>query len=171
MDKTDKQKEGFFTQMEFNDAIYAQNFKEKYEQKLVKCKLGLLIALITEIIWILRFVILPQMPIVVINIAETVAIIGAILSYAFGGGFGLALGVAWKMAKTIGWIGWCCVSFPADIITGVLLTIFAIIFIPMIFIFIPLVIVFCNYLQINRNIKEADEFLKCCVPVETYGAE
>jgi hypothetical protein len=104
------------------------------------------------------------------DIILIVALVGTILAYILGGGLGAALKVTWKFAKGIGWFGWFCVPFPADIFTGIMLTILAIVMIPMLFIFIPLVLVFLNYIQVNKDYKAAEEYLKYCTPTNaTYG--
>lgn len=129
-----------------------------------------MIAVGAQLAWVLIFAI-PKMPSVLSEIIAFIALAGTIAAYVIGGGLGAAFKVTWKIAKGIGWFGWFCVPFPADIFTGIMLTIMAIVMIPILFIFIPLALVFCNYIQVNKDFKAAEEYLKYCTPVQqaTYG--
>ena len=130
-----------------------------------------MIAAGAQLAWVLIFV-FPKMPSVLADIIAFIALAGTVAAYVIGGGLGAAFKVTWKIAKGIGWFGWFCVPFPADIFTGIMLTLMAIMMIPMLFIFIPLALVFCNYVQVNKDFKAAEEYLKYCTPVQgqaTYG--
>ena len=139
--------------------------KQKSEAKLQRVKLGLMIAAGAQLAWLLIFLI-PGMPVILENIIAIIALVGTVAAYVIGGGLVPAFKVAWKIAKEIGWFGWFCVPFPADILTGIMLTLVSIVIIPTLFIFIPLFLVFCNFIQVNKDFKAAEEYLKYCTPVQ-----
>lgn len=169
MAKEKKAKEPFFTTMEFDNAQYAMDVKQKMEAKLERIKIGLIIAAVIEVIWILLYKV--NMPGGLANVLLIVALGGTVAAYIFGGGLKTAFKATWKVAATLGWIGWFCVPFPADIFTGLLLTLFAMMLIPIMFLFIPLVLVFCNFIQVRKDYKAAEEYLQYCKPVSESVSE
>jgi len=165
----EKEKKPFFTTMEFNSAQYAMDTKAKCEAKLARIKIGMWIAVGVEIGWLLTYVFrkpFNNMPAEIAGILLLILAIGALAAYIIGGGLGMAFKVTFKIAFAIGWFGWVCLPFPVDIITGLFLSILAIIMIPVLFVFIPLVLVFCNYYQVKKDYNAAEEYLKYCTPVE-----
>lgn len=153
----------FFEELQFSDAAYAQSVKEKTEQKLERCKLGVKIAAAAQIAWICAFV-FPHMPSILVDIDAIVALGGTIAAYIIGGGLLAALKSTWKIAKTLGVIGWICVPFPFDIMTGLTLTITAMASIPIFFIMLPFVLVYSYYLQLKKDYNGAVEYLGYCAP-------
>lgn len=159
-----REKEPIFTKMEFNDAQYAMDVKQKSEAKLQKVKIGLMIAAVAQLAWTLLFMI-HHIPTPLDYIICFIALGGTVAAYIVGGGLGAALKVTWRISKGIGWFGWCCVPFPADIFTGIALSLMSVMMIPALFIFIPLALVFCNFIQVKKDFKAAEEYLKYCTPV------
>lgn len=159
--KMKKEKEPLFTEMHFNDALFAKDTKEKCERKLQRCKIGLIIAAVAQVAWVLIFAI-SHMPKVLDDILVFIALVGTVAAYIIGGGLLAAFKGTLKIAKVIGIFGWLCVPFPADIITGLFCSAMAIAMIPLSFIFIPLLLVLYHYIQINKDYKAAEEYLKYC---------
>lgn len=156
-----KEKKTLFTKMEFNNAQYAMDVKAKSEAKLARVKVGLIIAAIAQFAWVISFA-FPHMPELLVDGVCIIALVGTVAGYIVGGGLLAALKFTWKFATTIGWFGWVCVPFPVDIFTGIMLTGLALIMIPILFIFIPLGLVFLNFIQVRKDYKAAEEYLKYC---------
>lgn len=55
-----KEKEKVFTEMQFNDAQYAQDVLANSQSKLERCKIALIVALVVQVLWLLAF--LHRMP-------------------------------------------------------------------------------------------------------------
>lgn len=166
MFNTKKEKKKFFTKMEFDDVQYATNVKEKCEEKFKRVKCGLIMALISEVFWAIVFI-FPSIPDTLWKILVVAGIVAALTAYIYGGGMLTAITVSLKVATTLGYIGWVLIPFPFDIITGLWLTIVAIILVPLLFLCLPIVLVFVNYIQVKKDYKAAEEYLNCFKPVET----
>lgn len=50
-----KEKEKVFTEMQFNDAQYAQDVLANSQSKLERCKIALIVALVVQVLWVLAF--------------------------------------------------------------------------------------------------------------------
>lgn len=50
-----KEKEKIFTEMQFNDAQYAQDVLANSQSKLERCKIALIVALVVQVFWALAF--------------------------------------------------------------------------------------------------------------------
>lgn len=161
-----REKEPFFTEMKFDSAQYAQDVKEASEKKLERVKKGLIIAAVAQVAWFFGLGIFVKLPMALTDFFGVVAIVGTIAAYIVGGGLGSAFKSTWKFAKKIGIFGWVCIPFPADIFSGLMLTAFAIVSIPLFFIFIPLLLVFLNYIQVKKDYKAAEDFLSYCKVVD-----
>ncbi len=166
-----KEKEPFFTQAEFENVQYAKDIKEKCESRLKWTKIGLICAAVAEIAWLVAFKV-NSLPTILSNMIYILAFGGTIAAYILGGGLKIALMITWKIGKTLCWIGWALIPIPANIISGLMLTGFAFIFIPLILLFIPLVPVVINFIQVNKDYKAAEDYLQYNMPVDTtYVAE
>ncbi len=142
----------------FNSQQEAMMAKEQNEMKLEKMKTGLIIAAAAQVLWVLIFI--TGVSGVLGDIMGIAAFAATIASYIFGGGILAALKATWKVAKTIGWIGWFCVPFPMDIVTGIMLTVVAVAYGIMGFFVLPLVVVFSNYRRINKELEAASAYLQ-----------
>ena len=166
MAREKKQREPIITEPVFNSYQAAKDARDKAQQKVNRIKIGLIIAAVAEILLVLwNFI--PETS-SFLKTLSNIVIIGAVVcaaaSYIVGGGFLIALSTAWKIAKTIGWIGWVLVPFPADIFTGILLTMFALAFFPFSLLFLPLIFVGVNYKQNKVNLNVAEQYLQHCQP-------
>lgn len=156
--KETKEKEPFFTEIQITSTDYANEVKSKSEKRLQRCKIGLIIAAVAELIWVL--IMLNVFKGTLMDIIGIIGLIITAAAYIIGGGLMTAFKATWRVSKAIGTFGWLCAPFPVDIFTGIILTIMAIILIPIMFIFIPLILVFLNFIQIKKNLKAAEEYLK-----------
>lgn len=145
-----REREEVFETPQFNDAKYAQDVKENAERKLQRIKIGLIISLVSTVSSVLLFMELTPFS----DILFFLSFFGSIVAYMVGGGIGMAIKSAWKVAK----IGWLITPFPIDIFTGLAAMMFSILG----FFFIPLLFVAMNYDQYKKEYKEATEYLKYC---------
>lgn len=163
-----KEKEKIFTEMQFNDAQYAQDVLEKSQSKLERCKIALIIALVAQIIWALAFFApnaLNKLPAFLQEVLTLVMFVGTLAAYIVGGGIKATVGFVWKMAKGISWIGWFLVPFPMDIVTGIASFFIILMFIPFVLLCVPLLGVAANYHQTSMDHKAAETYLSYCTPV------
>lgn len=163
-----KEKEKIFTEMQFNDAQYAQDVLQKSQSKLERCKIALIIALVAQIIWVLSFFAqgtLNKLPDFLQGTLAFAMYGGTLAAYIVGGGIKATVGFVWKMAKGISWIGWFLVPFPMDIITGIASFFIVLMFIPMVLLCVPLLGVAANYHQTSMDHQAAEEYLSYCTPV------
>ncbi len=142
-----KESRKFFESVQFDTVANAEQVIEKSQKKLEKAKIGLIVSGVATGLSALAFF-FP-----VLNFLLIFAFLASVAAYIIGGGIKIALKTAWKIAK----FGWFIIPFPYDIATGIITLIFAV----MGFMFIPVVFVFVNYLQIKKNLNEAQEFLGC----------
>lgn len=119
--------------------------KGSVQSKLDKCKIGLLIAAGAELFYVLSGVFGSIH--LLSDIFSWIGIVATLASYVIGGGILIGLKAAWKISTTIGWVGWFCVPFPADIPLGIMLTVIGLCIFPFMLIFLPIALVFCGYIQ------------------------
>lgn len=145
--------------------MFFVKFYQRETANLNRCKIGLVVALIAQIAWVVVFF-YPELLGTFEDIVATVSLILTFAAYIVGGGFGAALMGTWKVAKTLGVIGWVCVPFPADIVTGLMLTMMAMMVIPVLFFFMPLALVIYHFYQTYMNYRAAKKHLAYFTPVE-----
>ncbi len=159
---TQKTKEPFFSQMVFDDVRYASEVLTKEEARLKRNKIGLLIALVAQVSWlVLNFVSTTDLY-VLEYIMLGVSLIITVAAYIVGGGLAIALKGTFKVAKTLFWVGWFFVPFPYDILTGIALSVVAIVVIPVLFLLFPIVLVLLSFIQTKKNIANARNYLSYC---------
>lgn len=71
--------------------------------------------------------------------------IGLVVGYILGGGVKGAIGIAWKIAK----IGWVCVPFPYDLMTGFVTFVLAF----MVFMLCPVIFVFMSFIKGEEQVQ------------------
>ncbi len=163
-----KQREPFFTQMQFDNAMYAQDVKQKCEKKLERTKIGLIASVITQLIIIFLFIIKDwNLPEFIQGVIMLLYLVGLLASYILGGGLLSALKVCWKVAKNIGFFGWLVFPFPMDIVAGVMCMGLGLMIFPFMLLLLPLVVVLSNRMQTNKDYQAACDYLKYCTPVNT----
>ena len=169
-----KEKEKVFTEMQFNDAQYAQDVLVNSQSKLERCKIALIVALVVQVLWVLAFFApnaFSKMPGFLGNIISMVMFGGTIAAYIIGGGIKATVGFVWKMAKGISWIGWVLVPFPMDIVTGIASFLIVLLFIPCVLLFVPLLGVAANYRQTKMDHQAAETYLSYCTPAAAGATE
>ncbi len=139
-----KESNKLFESVEY-DIAKAEKVIAKSQKKIEKSKIGLIVAGVATALTAIAFLV-P-----VLDFLIVFAFLASIAAYIIGGGIKIALKTAWKIAK----FGWFIIPFPYDIATGICTLIFAVFG----FLFIPVVFVFVNFLQIKKDLKEAQEFL------------
>lgn len=152
-----KEKEGLFEEQKFEDVQYAKDVLEASGKKKEKCKIGLIVALVSTILAAGGYALAEGASIQndVTEIMILIGWIGAIASYIIGGGLKVALSTALKITK----LGWFLVPiFPIDLVVAIFAFFLAIIS----FFFIPVLYVGINYIQINKDYSAAEEYLKYC---------
>ena len=165
-----KEKEKIFTEMQFNDAQYAQDVLQKSQSRLDRCKIAVIVALVAQVIWVLMLFApgtLNKLPAFLQDVLSLVMFVGTLAAYIVGGGIKATVGFVWKMAKGISWIGWFLVPFPMDIITGIASFFIVLMFIPFVLLCVPLLGVAANYHQTSMDHQAAEEYLSYCTPVAT----
>ena len=83
MARKKREKEPMFTEMQFDNAQYAMEVKQKSEKKLERCKIGLMIAGVVQVAWLL-LVFVPVPDVIGIPLL-VIALGGVIASYIVGG--------------------------------------------------------------------------------------
>ena len=136
-----RQGQEFFEEKQFNDYEYAMGVKAACEAQLAKSKKVYIIAGISTACFLIPFL-------------WPIAMIGSIVSYSMGGGFGTALKIACKVAT----VGWFVFPFPICFLTGMCGMVFSMVA----FFMLPILFVFCNYLQIKKDLHAAEEYLSYC---------
>ena len=166
MAKEKKQREPIIVEPVFNSYQMAKDARDAAEKKVNRIKIGLIIAAVAELMFIFVFFVNTDIKFLnsLKDICMYTGLACAVASYVIGGGFLIALGTAWKISKTIGWIGWVFVPFPADIFTGLLLVIVAMCFFPLSLLFLPMIFVAINYKQNKVNLDVAEQYLRYCEP-------
>ncbi len=149
-------------QMTFDSYTAARDAKAYAEAKVEKIKIGLYLALGAELCYVLVFL-LERIEFLAI-IFLLLGLGATIASYIVGGGIKIALSISWKVATTLGWIGWVLIPFPADIISGIMLTVLAMLYIPIGLFFLPVIAVFISYRQNKANLNAANQYLSYCTP-------
>ncbi len=164
MAREKKERKPIIIEPVFNSYQAAVDMRDKAQKKVNRIKIGLLIALVAELLWVATFMIHPtnDFMIVLSDISIVGALITTIAAYIIGGGLGIALRTSWKISTTIGWIGWFVVPFPMDIFTGIFLTIMGIVMLPLLLFFVPIVFVLINLRQNSVDLKAAETYLKYC---------
>ncbi|MDD7349477.1 MAG: hypothetical protein PUG66_06485 [Clostridiales bacterium] len=157
MAKNKKEKQPFFTKAEFDGCESAVLMKGSAQSKLDKCKIGLLIAAGAELFYVLSGVFGSIH--LLSDIFSWIGIVATVASYVIGGGILIGLKAAWKISTTIGWVGWFCVPFPADIPLGIMLTVIGLCIFPFMLIFLPIALVFCGYIQAKKDYNAAEEYI------------
>ena len=153
-----RKKKTFYEEMVFDDAQLALDAMEESEEKLVKAKRGLWLAVGATIYNLFGFAIVAfLLNLLGIDYAESfeislcIAIGLTLASYILGGGFGTAVKWAWKLAI----FGWIIIPFPYDLIVGFMTMGFSL----ACFAFIPILFVFINYRQIKKDYAAAKKYL------------
>lgn len=148
--------------MQFNDYAYAKSIYDNSEAKLGRIKIGLIISAVATLSSALFFGLGPNadpsLDMLILSFLG-VSVVGSIVAYIVGGGFGIALRIAKKLAI----FGWFILPFPVDIATGICTLFFSIFG----FFFIPIVFVVLNYIQTRIDMKEAKEYMSFCTPVNS----
>ncbi len=137
-----------------------------------KIKIGLIIACVAQALWIGLLLATPQENLALILMG--IAFVGSIVAYIFGGGILTALKISFKAASVIGHIGWCCTPLPISIVSGLFLSAAGLVCGLSAFIIFPVVIIFCNFMKERKELKAAEDYLKCFTPVNkacTEGAD
>ena len=169
-----KEKEKVFTEMQFNDAQYAQDVLANSQSKLERCKIALIIALVVQVLWALVFFapqVFSNVPGFLNNMISMIMFAGTIAAYIIGGGIKATVGFVWKIAKGISWIGWFLVPFPMDIITGIASFLIVLLFIPFVLLCVPLLGVAANYHQTKMDHQAAETYLSYCTPATAEATE
>lgn len=143
-----------FEQVTFDDVAYARDVVASADDKLEKCKRGLIVGLVASLGWLIMALI-PQVSAFLACLGMLIGVVGTIAAYVLGGGLGKAFSTGFKLAK----IGWFIIPiFPVDIFVGI--TAFCIV--GWFFIFVPSLFVFVNMRQISKEKDAAEEFLGYC---------
>ena len=169
-----KEKEKIFTEMQFNDAQYAQDVLANSQSKLERCKIALIIALVVQVLWALFFFapqVFSNVPGFLNNMISMIMFAGTIAAYIIGGGIKATVGFVWKIAKGISWIGGVLVPFPMDIITGIASFLIVLLFIPFVLLCAPLLGVAANYRQTKMDHQAAETYLSYCTPTAAEATE
>lgn len=164
MAKEKKESKPLFSDMHFDDVAFAQDVYNSSTKKMQRCKIGLIVAAVAEVIWILLFLLGHKMG-AFGDILSGFALVASIASYIVGGGIKMGLSFAWRVSTKVGFFGWLVVPFPYDILTGLMCTCIGIMLIPTLLLFIPLVLVGLNYIQIKKDYDAAQAFLSYYKPV------
>lgn len=138
----------------FNDSAVAQAVRDKAEKVMNRAWIGFILAAAVTVFWIMFKVCPPaifQESDTVMAIAALTAVVAAIVSYILGGGFKTALKTAFKIAK----FGWRILPFPADLITGFICFVIALI----IFIAFPIIFVAIGYRDKKKEYEAAVLYL------------
>ena len=154
--------EPIIEQMTFDSYATAADAQRKALDKVERIKIGLYIAIGAEVFFGFWFLFSKLNMYDLEYLMFFIGILAAIASYIVGGGFMKALGMAWKVSKTIGKFGWFCTPFPADIFTGLLCTALAMCFLPIGLLFFPVIFVYLNYRQNKANLDAANQYLSYC---------
>lgn len=143
----------FFTPDEIGDIAEAQAALAKMSIKRKRCSIGLIIALVTELLFIIAFAFgEKEISIPVSNALLITAFVGTVASYVVGGGILTALKVFLGIMK------WCwrlCPIIFLDIILvalGGIAGLLALIFVPILYVFI-------NWIKLKREEKYLKEYL------------
>lgn len=153
----EKQKVELIEERQFNEAAYAEDVLKLCQMQLEKIKLGMIIAGIATVSSIIM--VLTSKIEIISNACFIISVIGAIVAYIIGGGFGSAVKFAVKLAK---WGWFICPVFPIDILVFIVVLILAIIA----FFFLPVIFVFLHYRQVKADKDAAETYLSYCEPVE-----
>ena len=145
----------FISPEEYADSAMAQQELAKIPVRRKRCTIGLMIALVTEVLFILAFALGRSGNAAVVNMGEVlgyVAIAGTVASYVVGGGLLMALKTFLGICK---WCWLLCPIFPLDLLIvligggiGILALIFA-----------PLLYVFINWIKVRKETKYLSEYL------------
>lgn len=142
-------KKQLFEEMKFDNYQYALDVKKDAENRLAKANSVFKLSIIGSVFGIFgnRFLLL-FIP----------AIIISIICYKKIGGFKTVFSWGWKLAQ----IGWFIVPvFPVDLLVGLLFFIA----VPYFFLLHPIVLVYIFKKQAQKDIKQADEYLRYFKPV------
>ena len=153
----------FFTKMEFDNAAYATDVKNACEKKMGRIKIGMIIAAGATVFDVVAFMLdkggqKGTFLEILVGTLLTIGVIGAIVSYIVEGGFGTAL----RWAKNLAVFGWIILPFPADILTGIMFFVLAI----LAFFCVPIVFVLLNYRQTKKDRDAAEQYLNYVRPVQ-----
>ena len=143
-----------FQELTFDNAAYATDVRDASEKKMQKVKLGLIIAAAATGLDIIGLLISSGSGIVADILGGAVlfiGVVGAIVAYIIGGGFGTAL----RWAKKLAVFGWVILPFPADILTGIMAFLLSIVA----FFLFPLIFVFLHYRQVKKDYEAAVQYL------------
>lgn len=145
-------KKKLIEKMEFDNYAYAKDVYEKSAAKLLRIKIGLIIAAVATVCSVLAMVFH--------NISDSriltplfvlIAFFVSLVAYIVGGGILIAL----KTAKKLTDFGGSIFPFPIGLITGFATLFFSV----LAFFFVPLVFVFINFIQQKKNRDNAAEYL------------
>ena len=148
-----KKKMKFYEEMEFDDVRYAVDVVNEYSRKMDKVERGFFIAIMATMVNIVSIV-GPEngmLSFQLANILGWVGIVGAIASYALGGGILTALRWAWR----IGVFFWYIFVFPLDLMAFIMGFGFALVG----FLAAPVIFVYMNYRQVKMNYQAAKKYL------------
>ena len=135
-------------EMNFNNAAYAQDVISVDESRLKRAKLGLLIAAVAELGYVLAIIIGTG---IFSDIFFLLGLIGTPVSYIVGGGLGLAIRTTWGISKKIATFGWLVTPFPVDIFTGLFCMVLAIGYGILGFILLPIISALHKYFAVRKE--------------------
>lgn len=145
MARNNKNRAPLMETMEFSNYAQAKDMVKNAENKRIRLLIGLGISAVSTLITLLMvFGTLG-------NEYIAIPLLLALPAYLIGGGVMSALRTAGRLAK----FGWFITRFPYDIVTGFFTFFFSVIA----FLFIPFVFVFMNFIQHDRDYKEAKRYL------------
>ncbi len=126
----------------------------KNEKKLARIKIGLIVAVVAQVAWVLALIFNSNSNTAVSDFFCYVALPTTLAAYIIGGGLGFAFKTAWGAAKKLFFFGWLVVPFPIDIFSGLFTSMLAFIFLPAVILCLPLLLVFLNYRRVQKEFEE-----------------
>lgn len=163
-------KKNYFTNLDINSMIEAEDVVAKESEKIEKSKKGLKISAIATISWAVMAIVWA----LAVNIESNtlsdivfftfavpsflIAFIGTIVAYIKSGGFLETL----KIIGKLGLVGWFVVPFPFDLITGFVVMVYT----AFAFFVCPVAILGLVHLIRKKRIKKAEEYLRHYVQVK-----
>lgn len=142
-----------FEDMQFDNALFAQNTLQECEEKLNRNKIGMIVAALVPVVDVIITMLFEALGMGDAAFGAWVA--AAVVAYLIGGGLGKSLKMVWKVT-TVAWF--ILPIFPIDL--GVAAAAFCLS--GGVALFLPITFVFLTRMQINRDKKAAEQYLACC---------
>ena len=147
-------KKQFFKEMQFDNYQFALDIKKDAEERLANAnsvfKLSIITTIVGMLLWGFRYLLIPK----IILIAT---IIVNIICYMKMGKIKTILSWTWRLA-TVGW--YIVPVWPIDLLVGLVL----LIFVPFYMLLCPVILVCVFKRQAQKDIEQADEYLKYFKP-------